>query len=339
MNDTIPEKMTAVMIDSTSGKLVIRTIPVPRPAKGEVLVKIAAAPINPSDIARIKDAVENKGLEFFVPGIEGSGRVVASGKGLLPALIKGRRVACSSFYTMSGTYAEFMVTKATLCFPLPKDISDEQGSMLLVNPMTALAFFDIIKHNRHKAVISTAAAGALGRMIEFLGNKYHIPVLNIVRREEQEVQLKAQGSKYVLNSSMEDFPVRLHSLAHELKASLALDAVGGRGTIHLINAIPYGGSLIIYGSLSGEQPQVDFRALVADNKSISGFYLLNWSKDNGFFKTIRNVIRVRHLLKSEILIKIQARFTLHQAQEALDCYLSNMTAGKVVLIPDFKSRD
>lgn len=325
------------MIDSTSGKLVSRTIPVPKPAKGEVLVKIAAAPINPSDIARIKESVENNKTDSFIPGIEGSGRVVAAGRGFLPALMNGRRVACSSFYPTSGTYAEYLITKSTLCFPLPENIPDEQASMLLVNPMTALAFFDIIKGKRHKAVISTAAAGALGRMIELLGNKYHVPVINIVRKEEQEVQLKATGSKYVLNSSREDFPILLKALAHELKATIVLDAVGGKGTRHLADALPYGGKLIMYGSLSGEQPEVNFRSLVQDNKSISGFYLVNWSKDNGMVKTIRNVIRARQLFAHEMKIKLQDSFRLENAQEALDRYLNNMTAGKILIVPNLNS--
>jgi NADPH:quinone reductase-like Zn-dependent oxidoreductase len=333
MKFILPEKMTAVQIDMVTGKLITRIVSVPKPSKGEVLIKMAAAPINPSDIARIKSIMESENSPVFIPGIEGSGRVVAAGKGLLPSLFLGRRVGCSSAYETSGTYAEYMLTKATLCFPLPKGISDEQGSMLLVNPMTALAFFDIVKKNKHKAIISTAAAGALGRMIDFLGEKYNVPVINIVRKEEQLIHLLEQGSKYVLNSSSENFSKKLHTLAHELNATVVLDAVGGKGTSHLINALPYGGSLIIYGSLSGEQPELNFRVLVGENKTISGFYLVNWSKDNGLFKTIRNVIRVRKLLKDDIKIQIQARFTLDKAQEAMDVYLSNMTAGKVLLGP------
>jgi NADPH2:quinone reductase len=176
-------------------------------------------------------------------------------------------------------------------------------------------------------------------MIEFLGNKYHVPVINIVRKEEHIALLKEQGSKYVLNSLNENFPELLHALAHELNATLVLDAIAGKETRHFIDALPYGGSLIIYGSLSGEQPDLNFRVLVEDNKTISGFYLVNWSKDNGLIKTIRNVIRVRQLLKSDIKIKLQASFPLEKAQEAVDTYLANMTAGKVLLIPNFKHQE
>jgi NADPH:quinone reductase-like Zn-dependent oxidoreductase len=333
MRYNIPEKMKAVQIEKETGKLVVREIPVPKPGKGEVLVKVAAAPINPSDINQIKGILEGGDVTSFTPGIEGSGRVVSAGNGFLPSLFMGKRVGFSSGYGNGGTYAEYSLTKATLCFPIPKAVTDEQGSMLLVNPMTALAFFDIARKGKHKAIINTAAAGALGRMIEFLGNKYGVLVINIVRKDEQLTQLKKTGSKFVLNSSDENFPEQIKILALELHASLAFDAVGGKGTSVLINALPYGGTHIIYGTLSDENPQISSRLLIGENKTISGFYLVNWSKDNGLFKTIWNVIRVRKLLKNDIKIKIQARFQLNKAQEAVDAYLGNMTAGKVLMIP------
>jgi len=120
MKFIIPETMTAVQVEKETGKLITGIVPVPKPAKGEVLIKIAAAPINPSDIARIKSTIENEESLSFVPGIEGSGRVVAAGNGLIPSLFMGKRVACSAAYSASGTYAEYMLTNATLCFPIPK---------------------------------------------------------------------------------------------------------------------------------------------------------------------------------------------------------------------------
>jgi len=104
--------------------------------------------------------------------------VVAAGPGLLPRLWLGKRVACavSSF---GGTWAEYL-THATLCVPLRNNLSLEQGAMLLVNPMTALAFFDIVKRGKHAAITSTAAASALGRMIVRLSQRHRVPVIAVV---------------------------------------------------------------------------------------------------------------------------------------------------------------
>jgi NADPH:quinone reductase-like Zn-dependent oxidoreductase len=329
----IPELMQAVHLEKPGGPLVVRDVVVPHPKKGEVLVKISASPVNPSDLARIKNISNEQNLETIIPGIEGSGTVVAAGKGLLPRLLLGKRVACSAIYPVSGTWAAYTVTSALYCFPIPKSISFEQGSMLLVNPMTAVAFFDTIRHDRHKAIINSAAAGALGGMIRYLGKKYKVPVINVVKNDQQALMLKEEGAEYVLKMNDKGFYDQLCNLAHELKATLALDPISGSHTQQLLDAIPYGGTVIVYGNLSGGEDGTILRPLISDNKKIHGFYLVNWLKDSGLIKTIRNIIRVRKLLKNEFKISIQSKFSLDQAQLAVDTYLNNMSGGKVLLEP------
>ena len=332
-NMNIPENMLAVRLEKHGGPLVISTVKVPHPNQGEVLVKILASPVNPSDLMRIKSISTEQDLNSFIPGIEGSGKVIAAGKGLLPGLWMGRRVACSALHPESGTWAEYMVTPASLCFPLPKAVTDEQGSMLLVNPMTALAFFDIIKNEKHKAVVNSAAAGALGAMIRILGKKNNIPVINVVRNEKQECMLLDSGDTYVLNSSDKDFTEKLRLLSLELKATLALDPISGGYTQQLLDAVPYGGTVVLYGNLSGGDEGTTLRPLLTDNKKLHGFYLANWMKENGLIKIVRNISRVRQLLKNDFKVTIQDRFPLDKAQQAVDTYLDNMAGGKVILVP------
>jgi len=329
----IPEMMQAVKLERSGGPLTVRTVKVPRPKDGEVLVKIASAPVNPSDLMRIKSIVNDEELISFIPGIEGSGTVVSAGRGLLPKLWLGKRVACSSLNPASGTWAEYMVTPASFCFPIPKAISDEQGSMLLVNPMTAVAFFDIIKHGKHKAIVNAAAAGALGGMIMFLGKKHNISVINIVRNEQQAEILKRNSAKYVLKNTDEDFTDQLHVMTHDLKVTLALDPISGNFTQQLLDALPYGSTVILYGNLSASDQGTTLRPLLLENKKLHGFYLANWMKDNGLFKTVRNLNKVKRLLKNDFTVTVQGRFPLDKAQLAVDTYLNNMTGGKVLLIP------
>jgi NADPH:quinone reductase-like Zn-dependent oxidoreductase len=335
-NMNIPESMQAVRLEKPGGPLVISTIKVPHPKEGEVLVKMLASPVNPSDLMRIKSISSEQDLNTYVPGIEGSGKVIAAGKGLLPAIWMGKRVACSAHHPESGTWSEYMVTPASLCFPLPRGVSDEQGSMLLVNPMTAVAFFDMIKKEKHKAVINSAAAGALGAMIRILGKKNNIPVINVVRNEIQEHMLLEDGDKYVLKNSDKDFTEKLRLLSHELKATLALDPISGNYTQQLLEAIPYGGTVVLYGNLSGGDEGTTLRPLLTDNKKLHGFYLANWMKENGLIKIVRNIIRVRQLLENDFKVTIQNRFPLDKAQLAVDTYLNNMTGGKVILMPEEK---
>ena len=123
-------------------------------------------------------------------------------------------------------------------------------------------------------------------------------------------------------------------LPHELNASLALDPISGSHTQQLLEALPYGGTVIVYGNLSANDQGSSLRPLLLENKKLHGFYLGNWMKDKGLIKTIRNLIRVKQLLKHDIEIKVQNRFPLDKTQLAIDSYLSNMTGGKVLLIPD-----
>lgn len=326
--------MQAVCLTEKEGQLSSKILPVPHPGKGEVLIKLSAAPMNPSDLNHIKRTTNLSERLSLIPGTEGCGTVVSNGKGLLPQLWLGKRVACSSAHATSGTWAEYMITSASLCIPLPAEISDEQGSMLLVNPMTALAFLDIARHKGHKAIINTAAASSLGRIVEVLGSKYKIPVINIVRNDKQKTSLINMGSPYVLDSSNINFEDDLYSLSHELNASLIFDAVGGSLTRKLITSVPYGSSIVLYGILSGEQPEINYRSMIMDNKTLSGFFLGNWLKEKGYLGTIRNIFKVRQLLKKEVSISVQKSFPLNKAQLAMETYLGNMTAGKVLLRPD-----
>lgn len=326
--------MKAVFLSKPGGPLVVKDVDVPVPGPGEVLIKIAAAPINPSDIAMLRGAPQEHDLNTFIPGLEGSGTVVAAGNGLLPRLWMGRRVTCSSKHSSSGTWAEYMVTAAGSCFPLNRNVSDEQGSMSLVNPLTALAFFEIVKQNRHKALINNAAASALGRMVELLGVKQRIPVINIVRSQKQAEMLAGMGSRYVLNSSVNDFSDDLGALSHDLKATVLFDSTCNLHLRKIIEALPYGSSVYIYGNLSGEEEiMVNPRSLIDNNITISGFYLGSRSKENGLIKNFLNLREVSHLMSTDLKIKIRGRYPLSRAQEALDLYQNNMSAGKVLLAP------
>src|SRR5512133_1548991 len=138
MHTLIPKRMLAVLV-KPDGELVVDQIPTPRPGPGQVLIRMAAAPINPSDIGFTKGSYGVFKGSQVIPGFEGSGTVVEAGSGLLPRLLLSRRVTCST--PSGGTWAEYLVVTAQNCFPLNRNLSFEEGSMLIVNPLTALAFF------------------------------------------------------------------------------------------------------------------------------------------------------------------------------------------------------
>ncbi len=325
--------MRAIQIEAPGGQLVLSQLPVPRPGPGEVLIRMAAAPINPSDLNFIRSSHADLQGSPVVPGREGSGTVVAAGNGLLPRLWLGRRVACAAS-SSSGTWAEYMVTRATLSVPLGQNLSLEQGSMLLVNPLTALAFFDMVKRGRHPALVNTAAASALGRMILRLGIMEHVPVIHIVRRQEQADFLNSLGAQYVLISGTTDFVDRLRELAGKLNATLILDAVGGQLATQLLDAAPRGSTVLMYANLSGERLSFDPHLLWNDEKQVAGFYLANWVAKRHFIQLLFDFRKVQRLATSELQTNVQKRLPLSAARQAIDVYLKDMTAGKILLILD-----
>lgn len=322
--------MKALFLKNTQGELEVRDVPIPEPDKGEVLIKMAFAPINPSDINRIK-SMQEEDLTYFIPGLEGSGTVVKAGKGLLPAIMKGRRVACSAAHLYSGTWAEYMVTKASRCFPLPASLSNEQGSMLFVNPMTALAFRDIAVKEKHKAVICQAAGSALGTMLLQLFEKENITTINLVRSEEQVRRLKLQNRSVVINTNAPDYYITLREVINAFSPTLFLDPVGGKECHEILSLMPDNSKAIIYGTLSGKILEIHPRTLISGSRTIAGFFLGNYLEKQSLPVLIRMVREASLFLKDKHQISVRKKVRLEEVQDAIEMYLKNMSAGKILI--------
>jgi len=332
-NHSIPSTMHAVQLEKPNGSLTLREIPVPHPQAGQVLIRMAAAPINPSDLGSLSGLGYRGERQFpFTPGLEGSGTIVEAGDGFMPRLLNGRRVACSALLTGDGTWAEYMVTSAQSCIPLNKDVSLEQGSMLLVNPLSALAMFEMAQQGKHRAMVSTAAASALGGMILRLGKRRNFPVIHVVRRQAQVDWVRRLGGEYVLNSSDSDFVEQLRTLAGQLQATLLLDAISGRMTQQLAEAAPFGSTILLYSRLSDEECNIDARTALTRNLHFDGWFLPNWLKEKNLLKLLQLSGQAQSLLGTDLGSPIQARVPLAAAQKGLEMYINNMGAGKILLV-------
>jgi len=336
MKTNIPLTMKAVVLTESVAKPTIADIPVPQPGAGEVLVKMFASPINPSDLAFLAGGYGIKKPYPAVPGFEGSGTVVAAGKGILPKLWLGKNVACAASPKYNGCWAEYMVTTAASCVPLSKHVSMEQGSMMFVNPMTALAFFDVYKKlpnpsKKLRGIINTAAASALGRMVIKMGKLHGIPVISVVRRKEQVDILKAAGAENIVNSSDSDFDEQLKELAHKLNAAVIFDCVGGKMVQQLIDAAPKESKLFIYGQLSSNDCEIQPGTLIFTGSQIQGFWLTNRLKTQNMLETILNIRKVQSLIGKELGTTIHKTFQPEQIAEAIETYQNNMSKGKVLI--------
>lgn len=329
----LPATMRAVVLPAYGAGLAVTERPVPLPGPGEVLVRMAASPINPADLSFLRGGYGTRKTLPVVPGFEGSGMVVAAGPGPLPRLWLGRRIACGSPGDRDGTWAEYMVTQAFNCLPLLPSVSLEQGAMLIVNPLTAWVFMDLARRGGHQAAVSTAAAGAVGQMILRLGLRWDYPVVHVVRRQAQVELLRGLGAVHVLNSSEPDFDQRLREVCRQLGATVAFDAVAGELTGRLLTAMPRGGRVVVYGALSQAPSAAPSGELIYGRKRVEGFWLAGHVASMGLPARLRIALVVQRLLNSDLKTTVRARMPLEQVGAALTLYRSEMTGGKILLVP------
>ncbi len=328
--EEIPEMMEALRQYEPGKEVVSESVPVLQPGHGEVLVRMQASPVNPSDLALLSSNYLGRNYPF-IPGLEGSGIVVKSGGGLMADLRVGKRVACTPDPGSDGTWAAFMKTSVLRTVPLPRTISFQDGAMMLVNPMTAMALLHIAKKGNHPAIVNNAAGSALGKMLIRLTNRYRIPLINIVRREEQMIELKQMGATHVIHSGSTNFEEDLRQLSGELNATLFLDAVTGEQTSLLLRVAPRGTTLIAYARLSGGPMNIDPGDLIKEEKQIIGFQLGNWLQAKSIPFKLRFIHRVKKHLPDALSSEVSQTLPLKEAAKGISIYKQNMSGGKVIL--------
>jgi NADPH:quinone reductase-like Zn-dependent oxidoreductase len=229
----------------------LQELPTPEPAADEVLVRVQATPINPSDLgllfsaadmstarfggtpqrpvltARIPDqamkAVAGRVDQSMPVGNEGAGIVVKAGHSPAAQALLGRSVAGIG----GAMYAQYRCLKAEQCLPLPAGATPADGASCFVNPLTALGMVETMKREGHTALVHTAAASNLGQMLNRICLKDGIGLVNIVRKPEQAKILRDAGATHVCSSASDSFLAELTDALADTGATIAFDAIGG----------------------------------------------------------------------------------------------------------------
>lgn len=232
-------------------ELSLREADVPDPGPGQVVVRIEAAPINPSDLGLLfagadMSAATSSGTEERpvvtapVPpaamramdarigqslpvGNEGAGTVVAAGSSPEAQALISRTVSLAG----GAMYSQFRCVDAAICLVLPEGTAAADGASSFVNPLTALGMVETMRMEGHTGLVHTAAASNLGQMLNRLCIEEQIPLVNVVRKPEQEEILRSQGARHVCDSSKGGFMDDLTNALRETGATLGFDAVGG----------------------------------------------------------------------------------------------------------------
>lgn len=340
---TQPTTMNALVIDTYADEL--RTAisdlhvaerRVPTLNADQVLVKMYAAPCNPSDLMFMVGRYGVTKPLPAVPGWEGAGTVVAAGS-LLGQWLVGRRVAVGGQdRNRDGTWAAYFVASAFGCIPLRDGVDWDQGATLVINPLTAAGLLATAKQQGHRAVVQNAAAGQVGRMVIKLAQKAGTPVVNIVRRQEQVELLQQLGAEHILNASDPDYADQLREICKRIEVTAAFDAVAGPATGELLNAMARGGTAYVYGALSNKSSSdLDPGDMIFRGKRVEGFYLGAWTTGTNLVRALRAANQIQKMMASgEFQTTVQRRVPFAEASDALLQYIDNMTDGKILLQPE-----
>jgi NADPH:quinone reductase len=232
-------------------ELSLAEVPIPEPKADEVVVRVEASPINPSDLGLLfggadmskavvsgtadrpvvtapigPETMRAAGGRIDQPmpvGNEGAGVVVSAGSSPAAQTLVGKVVAILG----GAMYSQYRLMKAAACLVLPEGTTPAEGASCFVNPLTALGMIETMRLEGHKALVHTAAASNLGQMLVRLCSEDGIGLVNIVRKPEQVALLQAMGAKHVCNMSAPTFMDDLTGALVETGATIAFDAIGG----------------------------------------------------------------------------------------------------------------
>lgn len=352
-------------------ELSLREVPVPTPQGDEVLVRVEATPINPSDLAVLLSAADGNaftatpdGAASVIPeavrrvlaprtgkplpiGNEGAGTVVAAGEHPAAQALLGKTVAAAG----GAFYAEYKLMRARDCLPLPGGISAEEAASSFVNPMTALGMVGTMRREGFAGLVHTAAASNLGQMLVKLTKSEGVPLVNIVRSPQQADLLRGIGATHVVDSTSPDFMGRLIDAIAETQAFLAFDAIGGGKLAgHILNAMeaaavrtnpangPYGSSTMkqvyIYGGLNMAPTEIS-RGF-GMKWGVGGWLLTPYLMEAGAEEVIRMRTKVAAEIRTTFASSYTRRITLDQAvqPDIIAAYNRRATGEKYLILPN-----
>ncbi|MEM5481522.1 zinc-binding dehydrogenase [Pseudoalteromonas fuliginea] len=353
-------QLTSTISENGKLTLALKNIEMPQPGPDEVVVRLEAAPLNPSDLGVLFSAadmstavqlgtVQNPVITADVPaqfmpslktrvdkatpvGNEGAGTVVAAGSSPAAQALIGKTVAVIG----GGTYRQFICANVQSCLELKEGTTAKEGASSFVNPLTALAMVETMRAEGHKAIIHAAAASNLGKMLNRICIADSIDLINIVRKAEQETLLRNMGAKYIVNSSSDSFLSDLTAAIIETGATIAFDPIGGgQLTSDILNCMEVAAARdmkehTIYGSDTFKQVYI-YGALDRGPITLNRNFGFAWAV-NGFllFNALgklgtNTVMAMRERVANEITTTFASHYT-HEVSLAEVLHLKSIAA-------------
>jgi len=295
-------------------------IDVPTAGPDQVLIKVRAAMVNPSDLAFIQGGYGQPRVQGAAAGFEGVGDVVA-GNGDYAQSLVGSRVAFVAGVNGTGTWAEYAVAEAAVVIPLRPDLRDEDGAALIVNPLTAAAMVDLVPEGG--AFIASGAASQLGKLMAGLAKETGKRMIALVRRDAPITTLSELGASHVLNETSETFASDLATTLKAERPTVFLDCIAGAVSARVFNAMGKDSRWVIYGKMTTEPPEIlEPGQLIFMRKHIEGFWLVSWMQNTDIAGKMTAIQQVQARFadgrwKTDISARIDLRNVIDEMPTAL----------------------
>jgi len=353
-------QLTSTISEDNKLTLALQEIDMPQPGADEVVVRMEAMPLNPSDLAVLFSVAdmstaaqsgtdENPVITADVPakfmpsvktrvgkdtpvGNEGAGTVVAAGSSDAAQALMGKTVAVIG----GGTYRQYHCVNVQSCLELKEGTTAKEGASSFVNPLTALAMVETMRAEGHKAIVHAAAASSLGQMLNRICMADGVDLVNIVRKDSQEKLLRDMGAKYVVNSSSETFLADLTAAIAETGATISFDPIGGgQLSSDILNCMEAAitrdvEEYSVYGSNTFKQAYI-YGALNRGPITLNRNFGFSWGV-NGFllFNALgklgtKTVVKMRQRVAEEITTTFASSYT-HEVTLAEVLHLQSIAA-------------
>jgi NADPH:quinone reductase-like Zn-dependent oxidoreductase len=311
---------------------VLRVEDVPQPELGtnQVLVRLRARSINPSDLATVRGLYGSLPKLPATPGLEGMGEVAAVGDEV-KNLRSGQRVIPLG---VQGTWQEYILAAPAQLISVPDGVSDQTAAQFVVNPLTAwIMTIEELALKSGEWLLQTAAGSTLGRVVLQIARLRGFKTINVVRRREQVEELKALGADEVICTTDENLNERVKEITGKAGLTKAIDAVGGKTAAAVFQSLGRGGVMLVYGLLSMEPMSIDGGRMIFTTTTIRGFWLSQWL---GAAPPERQQAVTGEMLRSmaanEIVPPVEAEYPLAEVLAAVAHAERPGRSGKVLLV-------
>jgi NADPH:quinone reductase-like Zn-dependent oxidoreductase len=329
MEDRFMKRLQLLRFGNPEEVIALNEAPEPALKAGEVLVKLEAASINPSDFLLVKGYYGLQPTFPFNLGAEGVGRVVTVGDEVDKAL-QGKRVLILPT-SESGTWADHLVATPKQLVPAPEEADALQLAMIGINPATAyLLLREYVKLQAGDWIGQTAANSAMGQYIIQFAKLAGLKTLNVVRREEAAEQVRQSGGDLVLIEGP-DLAQNIKNALQGEQLSLILDTVGGGVVSSLAQSLKNGGPVVSYAMQSGKFPAISPADFFYRGLSLHGFWLINWIR-NAPHQEIETVYgKLAGLVSDGTLhASVDATYGISEYKQAITHSLQSGRNGKVL---------